>query len=85
LSLESNKLSSLSIGNNQELVDIDVSINNISAQELNNIFQMLPIFSDFFSFAKIYIGGNPGTDSCDVSIATEKNWNVSKIKENKLK
>lgn len=44
----------------------------LDATELNRIFGLLPTMA-----GTIYIKGNPGTATCDQSIATAKGWTVN--------
>lgn len=48
--------------------------NNLSAANLNNIFNNLQTRTT--GTKRIYIGNNPGTATCNTSIATNKGWSV---------
>lgn len=73
LSCSYSNLTSLDISKNTELTDLRCRNNNFSAEALNKIFTDLPIVKQR---APIYIGDNPGTATCDKSIAEKKGWYV---------
>ena len=77
-----NQLTSLDVSKNIALKTLDCNDNNFSASALNKIFNDLPqgktwYGNDFKQQSTIYIGDNPGTDTCDKSIAENKGWIVS--------
>ena len=70
-----NRLTSLDV-NIKTLTRLDCSSNQLSAEELNAIFRNLPRALPFTYSNFAHISANPGTDTCDRSIATEKGWFV---------
>jgi hypothetical protein len=67
-----NGLTSLHISwNNEDLRLIQSSSNRLSSEELDAIFENLPYSGT------ITIYGNPGTSTCNASIARSKNWIVN--------
>lgn len=73
LYLNNNNFSELDISNNKELSNVDISNNQFSWTSLNNIFTDLSLL---YSRAWIRITANPGTNQCDKTIASAKNWEV---------
>ena len=74
LRCNNNKLTSLDVSNCVICLNwIDISSNQLSAGALNNLFETL---NNNLGFKKINIANNPGTSSCDISIATSKGWEV---------
>ena len=73
LSCEDNLLISLDVRNNTKLMFLLLRSNQLSATELNALFETLHS-NNFSKF--IFIGGNPGAKDCDISIATDKGWEV---------
>ena len=73
LSCEDNLLTSLDVRNNTKLMFLFLRSNQLSATELNALFETL---HNNNRFKTIFIGGNPGTEDCDISIATDKGWEV---------
>jgi len=66
----------LNVTNNTKLQTFSCSDNQLSATALNNLFGTL--HSNAAIMGKtIYIGNNPGTSTCDRSIATNKGWTVN--------
>ena len=73
------QLSSLDISKNIALTSyLNCRDNNLSASALNKIFNDLPKGKkwDGYEQSTIDIGNNPGTDTCDKSIAENKGWIV---------
>jgi hypothetical protein len=67
----SNGITSIVIGaENERLKYIHSSSNSLSSTALNNVFEALP------ASGTIAIYDNPGTFTCDVTIARNKNWTV---------
>lgn len=67
-----NELTSITINdNNSKLTRVLNSNNLMSSDALNNIFEALPP-----SGSDIVIYNNPGTPTCDIRIAENKNWTV---------
>jgi len=78
LYLSNNQLKSLCAIENVRLSRVDITDNNFYEQELNNLFGTLQDGRSWTQFMKrIFIGNNPGTESCDRSIATNRRWSVS--------
>ena len=74
------QLTSLDMSNNTELKDLWCWNNKMNTVALNALFGTLhsnTITNYWGEVTKnIYIGGNPGTNGCDTSIATAKGWTV---------
>jgi hypothetical protein len=62
---------------------LDCFDNQLSVDAINRIFTDLPGRSGMEA-GEIYIGDNPGTDTCNRSIATKKNWEVNEWNVAKL-
>ena len=78
LVFDRNQLTELDVSNNPELFEINCGYNKFTSNSLNALFESL--HSNEFSHGKeISIAGNPGTDTCDVSIAENKGWTVNKL------
>lgn len=75
LSCEINQLKSLDLSKNNNLRLVYLRSNELSAAEINSLFKSLHN-NKTSKTQLICIGGNPGTDSCDKSIATNKGWKV---------
>ena len=69
-----NQLQILDLSNNTALAKLNCSNNLLSTIALNSLFETL--HNDTFS-KSIYILDNPGTDACNLDIATSKGWVVS--------
>ena len=65
-----NNLTSLDVSKNTELTWLYCDENNFSASALNQIFRDLPQVTS----GTIYMGSNPGSNTCDKSIAKNKGW-----------
>ena len=72
LSCSRNNLTSLDVSKNTKLTELDCGYNNLTSAALNQIFRDLPQVTS----GTISIYGNPGTETCDKSIAKNKGWNV---------
>ena len=70
-----NKLIELDVSKNISLKSLDIRNNLLITNTLNELFGTLQN-RYFDSEKKIYIGGNPGTDTCDRSIAINNGWEV---------
>ena len=68
-----NQLTSLDVSNNTKLTNLECRENYLTAAALNALFETL---NDNAGGKSILIGDNPGTDDCDLSIATDKGWEV---------
>jgi len=65
----------LDVSNNTALRILECTSNQLTATALNTLFGTL--HSNTIEGVKtIYIGNNPGTDTCDTSIAENKGWTV---------
>ena len=81
LSCENNNLTSLDVSKNTALTYLHCENNNLSASALNKIFNDLPQGKKWNEYGQkkqstIDIRNNPGTDTCDKSIAENKGWIV---------
>jgi hypothetical protein len=74
LDVASNKITSLDVSENINLEIIHCGWNALSSTALDNLFKTL---HNNKGPKQIIIGGNPGTNSCNRSIATNKGWTVS--------
>ncbi len=72
LCCDDNNLTSLDVSKNTKLTLLYCNSNNFSASALNQIFRDLPQVTS----GTIYMSGNPGTETCDKSIAENKGWKV---------
>jgi len=68
----SNNLTSLDVSKNTKLTELYCHENNLTSAALNQIFRDLPQVTS----GTIYMSGNPGTETCDKSIAENKGWRV---------
>ena len=69
----SNRLTSLNISGCTALGGIlYFAYNQLTAEVLNAIFEALPVVNQ----VTMFIYGNPGSATCDITIATRKGWNV---------
>jgi hypothetical protein len=71
LDCTNNYLTSLNIGSNAALTRVSTPQNQLSADALNAMLTALPTVS---VEAKIYIQDNPGTSTCNKTIAMVKGW-----------
>ena len=72
-----NQLTNLDIGKNIKLYLLNCDRNNFSEKALNALFVSLHNKRVIYNYEKsVYIYGNPGTNSCDKSIAEKKKWKV---------
>ena len=71
----SNQLTSLDVRNNTALTQLDCSSNQLSAAGLNALFEILPE-RIIPGGSTINISNNPGSATCDPSIATNRGWLV---------
>lgn len=81
LSCGNNNLTSLDVSKNTALTYLHCENNNLSASALNKIFNDLPQGKKWNEYGQkkqstISIGNNPGTNTCDKSIAENKGWSV---------
>jgi Leucine-rich repeat (LRR) protein len=75
LSCGSNNLSHLNVDGFGNLKNLACTKNQLSATALNKLFESLPKLARLAS-GELLIVGNPGTESCNTNIATEKGWTV---------
>ncbi len=73
LSCNSNNLTSLDVSKNTKLIDLRCYNNKLTSSALNKIFGDLPQVE----YGYIRMGNNPGSNTCDKSIAENKGWGVS--------
>ena len=73
---QNNKLTELDFSKNINLGSIECQNNLFSAEAFNRLFRTLNDISAVYRYKGISIKGNPGTDSCDRSIAENRDWNV---------
>jgi hypothetical protein len=82
LDIERSDLPSLDVSGCTALTEVYCGSNKLTASALNSLFNSLPkgisweTESGYSRTSTIYIHGNPGTDSCDKSIAENKGWKV---------
>ena len=67
-----NRLTSLDVSECTALTILDCYKNQFAETELNSLLNNLPDCNN----GAVYIGENPGADTCDKSIATDKGWTV---------
>jgi len=75
LSCDNNQLTSLDVSMNTELTHLGCSLNQLSAEALNTLFGTL--HSNPISGKNINMRNNPGSDTCNFGIATEKGWKLT--------
>ena len=77
LNLSENQLKSLCTKENVRLSAVSITNNNFYEEEINRLFGTLQDGGTWGPRTKgVHIGNNPGTDSCDRSIATNRRWVV---------
>jgi hypothetical protein len=79
LSCDGNQLTSLDVSKCTALTVLICYSNKLDASALNSIFNSLPQgkpLDGHYRQSSIFIGSNPGTDTCDRSIAENKGWEV---------
>ena len=74
LEIDDNQLSDFDASIFTRLERIHIRNNLFSTDSLNELFHTL--HENYIIFRRIRIGGNPGSDDCDRSIATAKGWDV---------
>jgi Leucine-rich repeat (LRR) protein len=72
LECANNQLTELNVSGCTALIYLYCQNNSLSASALNAMFESLP-----YSNGSLYISYNPGTNTCNRSIATGKGWYVS--------
>jgi len=72
---DNNKLESLDLSNNPLIGVINVTYCNFSTDALNSMFTSLPKDGNARG---VYVANNPGSLTCDPSIASAKGWIVNK-------
>jgi len=73
LSIQDNQLTNLNLSNNKNLRLVNIRNNLFLPNALDDLFRTL---HDIPVQKEIRIGNNPGTDECDIGIATAKGWSV---------
>lgn len=71
---ENNQLKSLDVSKNPKLVSVFLRSNQLDVNQLNFFFETL--HNNKIWGKTIYIGGNPGVEKCNKSIATNKGWKI---------
>jgi len=75
LSCSYNQLTSLDVRNNRKLENLYCNNNQLTAEALNTLFGTLHSTEvEYFRGKIIFIDGNPGTNTCDRSIAERRGW-----------
>jgi len=75
-----NQLTGLDVSMNTALGDLSCMYNQLSVASLNVLFGTL--HSNTISGKVISVFGNPGADTCNPGIATEKGWKVETVLQN---
>ncbi len=81
----SNNLTSLDVSKNTALTYLDCEDNKLTSSALNQIFRDLPqrkTWTEGYGYTEqssIFIYRNPGSETCDKSIAENKGWEVNTI------
>jgi Leucine-rich repeat (LRR) protein len=70
----SNQLTELNVNGCTALNSINCRSNQLTAKKLNDVFESLPVIINLYSH--IDIGDNPGTSTCNRSIAESKGWKI---------
>jgi len=76
LGCNDNKITSLNIRNNSKLSGLYFQNNQLSACELNVIYDQLPSRPNTQDNVNFRVVGNPGAALSNTNIATFKNWNI---------
>ena len=85
LDCRNNKLTSLDVSKNTALTRLDCEDNKLTSSALNQIFRDLPqgkTWTEGYGYTEqssIIIYDNPGSNTCDKSIAENKGWEVNTI------
>jgi len=77
LDCTNNKLTSLDMSRQSSLWHLECNENALTSEALNTMLGTLHHYV-LRSTKEVYIGNNPGTDDCDISIAEDKGWVVIK-------
>lgn len=75
LQLSDNKIEEIDLTGCTSLSEVSLSVNNLSAKALDNIFYALRIVNEGYT-AVFNISLNPGVKDCDPRIATDKGWRI---------
>lgn len=80
LECHDNQLTSLDVSKNTALTSLVCQSNKLSTATLNSLFGTL--HGNVFDYAAkvIYVGNNPGTETCDRNIAKNKGWTVNDLR-----
>jgi len=74
-----NQLLKLDFSKNPNLVAMACNYNELSSEALNAMFETLHNnIHPRIPLKIVHVGNNPGTDDCDISIAVNKGWAVTK-------
>jgi Leucine-rich repeat (LRR) protein len=73
LSCGNNRLSALDVSGHTALTRLECGGNQLSAEALDAVFADLPD-RQATEAGNIWIGGNPGANTCNRNIATARNW-----------
>ena len=71
-----NQLTNLDVSKNTGLVTLGCDNNQLTTAALNDLFDTLPGDPGSITYLSIFIGKNPGTNTCDRSIAENKRWHI---------
>jgi len=72
-----NQLTSLDLSKNTALRNVECESNNMTVKSLNDLFETIHSNDNNDGYTKtLFIGGNPGTVDCNISIAENKGWSV---------
>ena len=78
LNCNNNQLTKLDLSNNSKMVGMSCNNNKLTSEALNVMFGTLHNnIHPQWPVKIIHIGGNPGTDHCEISIAENKGWLVN--------
>jgi Leucine-rich repeat (LRR) protein len=72
-----NPLTSLNVSGCTELIRLLCNESQLAAAVLNTVFTALPDRSGASYASTVFIADNPGTATCDKTIAQNKNWTVN--------
>lgn len=73
--LNENQLTALTATNNPNIKRLEITSNQFTKESIDSLFESL---SDKVIWRKtVVVTGNPGAETCDMTIATSKGWSVS--------
>lgn len=76
LGCNNNSIAAMDLSQNPKLSGLYLQNNQLDAKALNRIFDQIPARSKANPTVNFRVTGNPGSEKCRVSIATQKNWVV---------